>query len=720
MTRLSFPRLFATCLVAAAGMTACGGGNEVEKPASFELLPTDLVGAPCARCRAGHLVGVAADGAPLADAEVLVTDARGRTARARTAADGRYEVATAGLTGAMLVQVTGSSSGEPVVLHAPAVEIDVGNRAVNVTPLTELVSAYLLGGTPHELLQDGRADFMRIQSAALRSSVDRVMNLVRPVAALAGADALDLRTGDFGAGLDALNTLLTLERRPAGYALRAAASAQPPVLVDPVASSTDAVLAPLAAQEQAAARAALAALPEIERQLGQFAAQFAGGLPAAEALAPWFEAGFFHTGLDAAAFATQVLLRRDAEELGGFSLQGARIGALRLLQVASAQRLLVRFEVQPRAPWPAYAETLWLHQVGGRWLWQGDGQAGAVRVRPVAVLGARPADAAALLALPGMRCGPVADTTEPQCRIEGGQGGVPAGGLLYFGSPDDAQFGLFAAYHADAAGWPERLAAARLHSRALGTPSARVSRHLALEVDARRLDPRTRRVRVSGPGLPAEGLELAAGEGARRFDFLPLAGRPEDDAHLVPLGRCPALSGAALDACRDAWNQLRAGAAYDFAFLDPDGAPLQTLTARLGSTPLPESALAAQPDAWFARFDLAGTPAQQLHYARVADAALQGGRLRSAWAWRPAGSPGLRLLGGEGEVLIAEPSSGQTELRRFRRPPPGLLGADGAAVWAQDVAMPPGWLPVWMAARLVARDALGNHFIHYIAPNNPL
>lgn len=725
MMNTAMLRLLATPLIAVAGLVACGGGNEVDKPATFELLPDDLVGAPCARCRSGYLVGVAADGAPLADAQVLVVDAQGRTAQARTAADGRYEVAAGSLAGPLLVQVSGSSSGEPVMLHSLAVAVDVGNRAVNVTPLTELMTAFVLGGTPHELLQSGRVDFMRINATTLRSNLDRVKNLVRPVLTLLDAQDLDPRTGDHStrhAGLDGVGGLLALQRLPAAYALRSSASALAPVAVDPVASSGDAVLPPLQATEQSAARAALAAVPEIERQLAELQAQFAAGLPPAEALLPLLGEGFRHTGLDARAFVERVLRRRDADEQGGFSLQGARFGAVRVLQAASADRLLVRWQVQPRAPWTAQAETLWLQKSGGRWLWLGDGQAGQVRVRQVAVLGPRAAAQAEVRALPGMRCAAVPDAADPQCRIEGGQGEVAPGGLLDFGSPGGEQFGLFAAYRSDADTWQQRLSAARQGSRALGMPSARVTRQLAFEVDSRRLDARTQRVRVTGAGLPSEGLDLLVA-GARApgevFDFLPLAERPDVDAHQVSLGHCPGATGAALDACQDAWTQLRAGTVYSFAFIDGQGALLQTLTARLASTPPSEEQLTARRDELFTRFDLATAPEQRPLYARIVDPSLTGRSLAPAWPWRSPASGTLKLMGASAELHLADPLSGETRVQRVSQAPARLMRPDGSAVWDVALAVPAGWLPVWLTARLTSTDALGNHFVHYIGPNNP-
>lgn len=727
-------------LLGALAMVACGGGNQVDEPASFKLLPDDLVGAPCAQCRDGYLVGMAADGLPLADAQVLLVDAGGRTAQGRSDAQGRYAVLAAGLSGPMLVQVSGFSGAEPVLWHSVALAIDVSNRAVNVTPLTELISAFVLGGAPQDLRQQGRLDFMRISATSLRSNQDRVKHLLLPALTLAQAQNSDLRTAAFGArhtGLEAAGSLFELQRLGGGYSLHSALAAGADsqqgggLLVDPVASSSDAVLAPYTPGEAGSAQAALLALADIELQLRQFSALFSAGLPSAEALAPWLAEGFRHTGLDAAGFISQVLLRQDAPEPGAFNLKGARFERPRLLQIDGNDRLLLRLQVSSPVSADSYSETLWMVRSGGRWLWQGDGQAGLLRLRHLAVLGAKPRDKAELLAMPGMQCSAAPNSQDEQCRIEGGQGDVAAGGVLDFGSPNSEQFGHIAHYRSDAPTWQQRLNASRTLTRLSATPSAEVSRHLAFEVDSRRLDPRTQRVRVNGPGLPEQGLELVVAEAATtatttataKFRFLALSERPDQDWHAVRSGRCVGGADRAADspACQAAWAKVGVGSRYRFDFIDQAGQVLHTQSARLPSNALSEEELLARKAELFARFELQATPAQQPLYARVLDPARQAQALHYSWAWQGPSAASQRLLGATVELHLADPSSGEQRLHTQAAGPAALLRADGSRVW--DLASTPGsspaGLPVWLSARLTTADANGNHYVHYIAPNNP-
>jgi hypothetical protein len=713
-------------------LVACGGGNQVDEPATFKLLPDDLVGAPCTTCREGYLVGVAADGAPLDYAEVLVIDATGKTSRTRTDAQGRYAVAATGLSGPLLVQVSGSSSAEPVVLHSLAVAVDVSNRAVNVTPLTELISAFVLGGTPQELLQQGRVDFMRVNAASLRSNQDRVKNLVQPALLAAQAQALDLRTGHFAArysGLDGLGALIEVQRTGSGYSLRSSSAsgvAQAGILVDPVASSTDALLAPQTAAETSAAQAALAALPEIEAQLQQFSQLFSSGLPSAAELQSWMASGFRHTGLDAQTFIATVLLRPHSEEPGQFGFKGARFDKPRLLQVSADHRVLVRVQVTPAHSAEPHSETFWMIKSGGRWQWQGDGQAGLVRLRHLAVLGAKPRERAELLATPGMRCQIPSGGSEEQCAIEGGSGDVPAGGMLDFGNPNAEQFGLLAYFRSDAATWQERLNASRSLSRLSAAPSAQISKHLVFEVDSQRLDPRIRRVRVNGPGLPEQGLDLAAPSSSGKFRFLALSDRPEHDWHAVRTGRCAAetLVGISASACQAAWAKVGLGSRYSFSFFDQDGKLVQTQTERLASQSLSEEELLIRKAEFFARFDVQAAPTQQPLYARVLDPSAQTQGLAYSWAWqRPTGA-GLRLTGAAAELQWANPLNNEQGQLSYTPALQMLLRADGAAVWDLPQQWPGNSLPfgaqaVWLTAKLSSTDAMGNRYLHYIAPNNP-
>ncbi len=727
------PQLRLSVLAAALSLGACGGGNTVDEPASFKLLPDDLVGAPCSACREGHLVGQAHDGVALADAEVLLVDAKGQTARGRTDAQGRYAIATTGLSGALLVQVSGQSSGEPVQLHSLAVAVDVGNRAVQVSPLTELMAAFVLGGAPLDLLKQGRLDFMRVNATSLRSSQDRVRHLVQSSwAVIAGASsaAADLRNGEPGSahqGLGALASSIELQRVAGAYRLSGVgsdAAAQAGVQVDPVASSVDAVLPAPSAEQAAALRAGLAALPGLEQSLAQFSQLFQGSqAPEARELHRWLAPQFRHTGLDAAAFVEQVLLQAEAGEAPGSSLRGVRFERPRLLEVDSADRLRVRVQLSLPAPALPRSETLWMRKQGDRWLWEGDGQTGLVRLRHLSILGPKAREASELLALPGMRCA-ATEAADTRCAVEGGQGDAPSGGQLDYGSPQNEQFGLLAHYRSEAGSWQERLQMARQRTRLLAMPSAQVSQHLSFEVDARRIDPRVSQVRVQGTGLPEQGLSLVRASTGQSFEHLSLADSPEQDWHALRTDRCPggASSAAEHALCQANWAKAQLGEVYRFSFFDAQGRLLHTQTARLPAPPAPPAQLLAEAAQWFARFDLQAEPAQQPLYARVLDPERQPQALDYRWAWQAPKSASQQLVGAQLELHWGQPDTGaqgQLRLPLSARQLQATGGSLRPAELVPQASLPSGALPVWLSARLSSRDAQGNLYMHYIAPNNP-
>lgn len=727
------PQLRLSVLAGALCLVACGGGNTVDEPASFKLLPDDLVGAPCAGCREGFLIGQAHDGVALADADVLLIDAQGQTAQGRTDAQGRYAIATTGLSGALLVQVNGLSSGEPVQLHSLAVAVDVGNRAVHVSPLTELMAAFVLGGAPQDLLQQGRIDFMRINATSLRSGQDRVRHLVQSSwAVIAGASAAapDLRNGEQGPahrGMGALASLIELQRVASAYRLSGVAgdaAAQAGVQVDPVASSVDAVLPAPSTAQATALQAGLAALPDLEQSLARFSQLLQSGqAPNAPELQAWLAPEFRHTGLDAAAFIDQVLLQTDPGEAPGSSLRGVRFERPRLVQVDSADRLRVRVQLSLPAPALPRSETLWMRKVGDRWLWEGDGQTGLVRLRHLSILGPKPREAADLLALPGMRCA-ASGAADTRCAVEGGQGDAPSGGQLDYGSPQGEQFGLLAHYRSEAGSWQERLQMARQRTRLLATPSAQVSQHLAFEVDARRIDPRVSQVRVQGTGLPEQGLSLVRPAEGQGFEQMTLADSPEQDWHALRTDRCPGSGSSAAEhtVCQANWAKAQVGEVYRFSFFDAQGRLLQTQTARLPAPPAPAAQLQAQASQWFARFDLQAEPAQQPLYARVLDPERRQQALDYRWAWQAPKGASQQLVGAKLELHWGHPETGAQGQLQLPLSARSLHAAGSHLLPAQllpTAALPTGALPVWLSARLSSRDAQGNLYMHYIAPNNP-
>lgn len=81
------------------------------------------------------VTGTAATGAPLADVVVTLKDKSGRTATARSAADGRFSIVTTGFSPPFLLRVAAGS----VTLYAVSADA-LATTTINVTTLTDLVA----------------------------------------------------------------------------------------------------------------------------------------------------------------------------------------------------------------------------------------------------------------------------------------------------------------------------------------------------------------------------------------------------------------------------------------------------------------------------------------------------------------------------------------------------------------------------------------------------
>ncbi len=115
-------------LTLAAALAACGGGDDGAKPV---------------------LSGTAATGAPIVGGSVAVTCAGGAGLSAVTDASGTWSVSLSGQTLPCAVQVSGGTVGgaaSTATLHSIALAFGT----VNITPLTDLTVARLIGSAPSE------------------------------------------------------------------------------------------------------------------------------------------------------------------------------------------------------------------------------------------------------------------------------------------------------------------------------------------------------------------------------------------------------------------------------------------------------------------------------------------------------------------------------------------------------------------------------------------
>lgn len=160
-------RPHATTVALAALLSACGGGGGGTAP-SAPPAPAALT-----------ISGTAATGAAMAAATVQIKCAGG-TGTATTAADGSY---TASITGASLPCVLSAASGT-TTLRSVAEAGSASSATVNITPLSEIITAKLAGGDAStlfttfdaaaqaKLTATGLADARVAVTAALKGTVD--------------------------------------------------------------------------------------------------------------------------------------------------------------------------------------------------------------------------------------------------------------------------------------------------------------------------------------------------------------------------------------------------------------------------------------------------------------------------------------------------------------------------------------------------------------------
>lgn len=186
---------------AAMSLTACGGGGGGS-------------GSPGTPSAAGSLNGVAATGAPLANATVTVTDSAGKTCTGTTQNDGSYRIDLGQCSSApYLIKAVGSAAdGTSVAVSSIAVQSGVAN----ITPLTDLISRRVLGTT---------LDKSKLGSAVTTTTVQAAQNelkqaLASTLTALGlNANQVDFLGGSFAAdhtGLDKLLDSTTLTVKGSG------------------------------------------------------------------------------------------------------------------------------------------------------------------------------------------------------------------------------------------------------------------------------------------------------------------------------------------------------------------------------------------------------------------------------------------------------------------------------------------------------------------------
>jgi hypothetical protein len=205
--------LLATAIVA---LGACSSG--ATDPSAVPAPQTPAAAAPVvpetpAAAAPVTIKGVAASGAPMADATIVLTDSTGKTATATADANGAFTLDASGLVAPFVVVATGTV-GEAVV-SLVSMQASASSSTVNVTPITNAIAATLApDGDPLALASNPAT----ITASALGASEAALRLVLGPLMAATGASG-NLISGTFtadGTGLDQLLDQVKVDVKPGG------------------------------------------------------------------------------------------------------------------------------------------------------------------------------------------------------------------------------------------------------------------------------------------------------------------------------------------------------------------------------------------------------------------------------------------------------------------------------------------------------------------------
>ncbi|MEM5431045.1 hypothetical protein [Cupriavidus oxalaticus] len=199
--------------IAAAALSACGGGSDSAAPSGTPAAPAT----PTTK-----VSGTAAVGAALPNATVQAKCASG-SGTATTAADGTFTISIPDAKRPCVLSVT---TADGTTLHS-VVEAGTGTSAVaNITPLTELITASLAGGSTKDFFDSFDATAQsKLNADGLSGAIETVRLILSGTVDLAGVDplkdtlvaahgdtpgnALDQRLDTLGAALDSSKTSIS-------------------------------------------------------------------------------------------------------------------------------------------------------------------------------------------------------------------------------------------------------------------------------------------------------------------------------------------------------------------------------------------------------------------------------------------------------------------------------------------------------------------------------
>jgi len=127
-------------ICAALALAACGGGG-----GSSEKTSNNASSASSSSQASTLLSGVATTGAAMTGS-IQVTDAKLKQKKVSISANGHYQIDVRDLTPPFILQAKGTiNNGQEASYYAPATAEDIGQRQINITPLSDLILANIAG-----------------------------------------------------------------------------------------------------------------------------------------------------------------------------------------------------------------------------------------------------------------------------------------------------------------------------------------------------------------------------------------------------------------------------------------------------------------------------------------------------------------------------------------------------------------------------------------------
>lgn len=200
----------------------------------FRLLSALAAGALVASCGGGGsslvssagstLGGVAASGAPIANATIVITCADGTTKTGTANASGEYSVDVSGCTAPLVISATGQVGEAEQTLVSVYPSAVTGSATANVTPITNAIASTLASdGNPLTLAASIATEKNNITVTAVTTRNSALATSLAPALQQAGVTgAVDLISTPFSAnrsGVDKLLDNLKVTVTPSGVAI---------------------------------------------------------------------------------------------------------------------------------------------------------------------------------------------------------------------------------------------------------------------------------------------------------------------------------------------------------------------------------------------------------------------------------------------------------------------------------------------------------------------